>query len=209
MLLLSLQFYRLTDHTMKKLSALVLALGFLFFLGCAKTTPTTINDASWTVTTALDIPDKNIPERQTYTNKVDGFTLQFPGDRTFQEKVYWASVMFSSPISENDKIKENVSVMKKPLDKASTLEEYYVITKEWFAIMSGYAEMENTTIQVNDLDAKKIVFKWSLQDTQLQFEEIFLIKDKFVYTITYTATEATFDDYIQKVNEMIATLEIK
>lgn len=46
MLLLSLQFYRLTDHTMKKLSALVLALGFLFFLGCAKTTPTTINDAS-------------------------------------------------------------------------------------------------------------------------------------------------------------------
>jgi hypothetical protein len=46
--------------------------------------------------------------------------------------MYGASVVFSSPTSETDKIKENVSIMKKPLPagKSYTLEEYYTITKE-------------------------------------------------------------------------------
>jgi hypothetical protein len=36
-----------------------------------------------------------------------------------------------------------------------------------------------------------------------------LIKNNAVYTIVYTATESTFNDYAKKVDEMIATFIIK
>jgi hypothetical protein len=59
------------------------------------------------------------------------------------------------------------------------------------------------------MDAKKIIFKSIYKDYKLQFEEVFIIKNTTLYTITYTATEATFNDFAQQVNEMIATFEIK
>lgn len=157
----------------------------------------------------MSVPEQNIPKRQSYENKIDGFSLQFPGDWIFQEKVYGASVVFSSPITETDKIKENVMIVKSPLDKPYTLEEYYLILKATSATQPNYVEIESSTIKVNDLDAKKIIYKSSSNTTKLQFEQILLIKDKSVYTFTYTATEATFAEYAQKINEMIATLEIK
>lgn len=100
-------------------------------------------------------------------------------------------------------------IIKAPLDKAYTLEEYYLILKAEAAKLPDYVEIENSSIKVNEVDAKKILYKSSSNSTKLQFEQILLIKDKSVYTFTYTATEATFADYAQKVNEMIATLEIK
>lgn len=152
---------------------------------------------------------QNTPERQTYQNKPNGFSLQFPGDRTFQENVYGAAVVFSSPITETDKIKENVSVVKKPLTKEYTLEDYYTLLKEELVKQPDYMEIENSTIKVNNLDAKKMIFKSSSNNTKLEFEQIVLIKNKAVYILTYTATEATFKEYAQKIDEMIATLEIK
>lgn len=183
--------------------------GSIFLLGCTKTVPADTETTTWTSVTPVNIPQKNIPKRQSYENKLDGFSLQFPGDWTFQEKVYGASVVFSSPVTETDKIKENVMIVKKPLENEATLEEYYLMLKAEAAKQPNYAEIESSTIKVNDLDAKKIIYKSSSNSTKLQFEQILLIKNKSTYTFTYTATEATFAEYIQKVNEMIATLEIK
>jgi hypothetical protein len=194
---------------MKKALSLIVLTVSLFLFGCAKNvSPSTGDSTGNALTTTGDI-QQNLPKRQTYQNKTDGFSLQFPGDRTFQEKVYGASVMFSSPISETDKIKENVSIAKKPLSKDSTLEEQYTLLKEVLTKQADYLEVENSSIKVNDIDAKKTIFKSSLNSTKLQFEQVLLIKDKALYIFTYTATEATFGDYIQKVNEMVATLEIK
>ena len=183
-------------------------MGWLLFLGwCTKTPPTTTTTT--TPATGEVVIEQKADERQTYQSKKDWFSIQFPGTRSFQEDIYGASVLFSSPTDENDKIRENLAIAKKPMNKAYTLEEYYTLTKGDLEKQSGYTEIENTTIKINDLDAKKVIFTSSINSTKLQFEELLLIKDNFVYIITYTATEATFDQYIQKVDEMIATLEIK
>ena len=204
-----LLFYRFTRHTMKNFLSLILLAGSIFLLGCTKPVPVDIETSTWTNTTPTNIPEENIPKRQSYENKIDGFSLQFPGDRTFQEKVYGASVVFTSPITETDKIKENVMIVKSPLDKPYTLEEYYLILKAESAKQPNYVEIESSTIKINDLDAKKIIYKSTSNSTKLQFQQVLFIKDDFVYTFTYTATEATFAEYAQKINEMIATLEIK
>lgn len=191
---------------MKKIFSLVLVSGLIFLFGCTKNWTAPIDDTS---ATTWQIDTEATPELQSYENKKDGFSIQFPGTRSFQEDVYGSSVMFASPTDENDKIKENIGIMKKTLSKTYTLDEYYALNKETLSAQTGYAEVENTMITVNDLEAKKVIFKSAMNDTKLQFEQIFVIKGGFVYIITYTATEATFDDYIQDLNDMIASLEIK
>jgi len=100
--------------------------------------------------------------------------------------------------------------MKNILDKAYTLDEYYAMTKpELINLIHDFTEVSNENIIVNDIDAKKIIYKGVQSDTKLQREQVYLIKDTTVYIITYTASEATFNEFAQKVDEMIATLEIK
>lgn len=199
-------FYRLNKNFMKKLIPLMLVTGLLFLFGCAKNVPTAI-DASGAITTGAST-DQNVNERQIYESKTDRFTIQFPTTRTLQEDIYGASVVFSSPLSTGDTLKENVGIVKSSLKKEYTLDEYYLLNKEVLATQSGYMEIESTDIKVNDLNAKKSIFKTSMNGTNLQFEQVLIIKGKFAYIITYTATEETFSQYIQKVDEIVATLEI-
>ncbi len=156
------------------------------------------------------MPQQNVPERQSYTSKTDGYSVQFPGDRTFQEHVYGSSVMFFSPLSSWDTIKENVGITKKALDKTYTLDEYYTLTKpELIKLIPGFTEISNQSIKVNDIDAKKLIYTWTQWTTTLEWEQIYVIKNAVVYILTYTATEATFSEYTQKVDEIVATREIK
>lgn len=187
---------------MKKILSLVLAAGLLFLFWCAKTTPAT------TDTTMTN--QENAPERQMYENKEYWFSIQFPGNRIFEEKKFGADVMFFTPLGEWDQLQENVGVMKKALDKDYTLTEYYELTKpELIKLIPEFTEISNEPIKINDIDAQKLIYKGKQGDTKLQREQIYLIKNKNVYVLTYTATEDTFNEFAQKVDEMAATLEIK
>ncbi len=193
---------------MKKVLSLTLTAGLVFLFGCAKSWPTVI--ITTPTTTGQNVTGQNVPERQTYESKTDWFSVQFPGTRTFQENVYGSTVMFFTPLTEGDTLKENVGIMKKVLDKDYTLDEYYALTKpELVKLIPDFTEISNETIKVNDIDAQKLIYKWTQGTTKLQWEQIYLIKNKAVYIVTYTATEATFSQFAQKVDEMAATLEIK
>ena len=118
--------------------------------------------------------------------------------------------MFFTPITPEDTLKENVGIMKKTLDKDYTLDEYYTKTKpELLKLIPGFAEVSNTTVKINDIDAQKLIYKGMQGTTKLQWEQIYLIKNKAVYIITYTATEGTFDQFTQQLDELLATLTIK
>jgi len=102
--------------------------------------------------------EQNI-KRQTYENKTDGFSLQYPGDRTFQENVYESSVMFFSPLSGNDTIQENFGIKKAILPQAYTLNEYYDLTKpQLIQRIPGFTEVSNESIKINDMDAQKLIY---------------------------------------------------
>ncbi|MEI6119317.1 MAG: DcrB-related protein [bacterium] len=118
--------------------------------------------------------------------------------------------MFFTPTLSGDTLKENVGIMKKVLDKDYTLDDYYAITKpELVKLIPGFTEISNEPIKINDLDAQKLIYIGTQGTTKLKWEQVYLIKDKAVYIVSYTATTDTFADYAQKIDEMIATLEIK
>ena len=194
----------------KKFLSLILVGWLLFLFGCAKISPTTVSVNTWDILTEQPAIEQSTIERQTYENTTDGFAVQYPGDRTFEENVYGSSVMFFTPTLSGDTLKENVGIMKKALDKNYTLDEYYAITKpELIKLIPGFTEISNETIKINDLDAQKLIYVWTQGATKLKWEQVYLIKNKAVYIVSYTATTATFADYAQKIDEMVATLEIK
>jgi len=105
------------------------------------------------------VTEQNVPERQAYENKTDGFSIQFPGTRNFQENVYGSSVMFFTPLLSGDTLKENVGIMKKALDKDYTLDDYYATTKpELVKLIPGFTEVSNEKIQINGMDAQKLIY---------------------------------------------------
>ena len=133
---------------MKKLLSLLVLSGFLFLFGCTKNV----------ATTDTTIPQQGA-EQQVYESKTDGFSLNYPGDRRFQENVYGSSVMFFSPQLSGDTIKENMGIIKKNLDKDYSLTEYYAITKpELLKNIPGFTEVSNETIKVNNIDAQKLIY---------------------------------------------------
>ena len=152
-------------NIMKKFLSLVLITGLLFLFGCAKrlSTTTPVTTTTVTETTPSEVittaPVQKVAERQPYENKANGFSIQFPGTRTFQEDVYGSAAMFFTPLAEGDTLKENVGIMKKALDKDYTLDEYYAITKpELLKLIPGFSEVSNTAIKVNDIDAQKLIY---------------------------------------------------
>lgn len=191
---------------MKKLFSLSLLVAVVFMVGCTKNVPTTNEAMTWSLvpTTGQDIA------RQPYENVAKWFSLQVPGTRTIQENVFQADVVFFSPLSEWDTIKENVSLLQKKLEKSLTPSEYYDITKPELAkTMTDFVEISNETININGIDAQKIIYKGTQWGLLLQREQVYLIKDKVSYVLTYTAPATTFDQFAQTVDEMVATLEIK
>jgi hypothetical protein len=63
-------------------------------------------------------------------------------------------------LSSGDTIKENVGIMKRALDKSYTLDDYYAITKpELVKLIPGFTEISNEKIQVNAIEAQKLIYK--------------------------------------------------
>jgi len=185
---------------MKKIFSFALLASFLVLLGCGKAIPSEVTS------------DKNqsTSNFQTYESKTDKFSIQFPREWTFQENVYGASVMFFSPLAKDDILRENLGIIKKELDKEYTLTDYYTITQpELQKLIPNFTEVSNETLQINGIDAQKLIYKGTQGDVKLQWEQVYLIKNKVVYIITYTATEDTFDEYIKDVETTIGSLELK
>ncbi len=185
---------------MKKILSLALFASFLVLFGCGKATPSDVTSSETQPTNHF----------QAYQSQADNFSIQFPGGWTFQENVYGASVMFFSPLAKDDTLRENLGIVKKELDKEYTLTEYYTATQpELQKLIPNFTEVSNETIQINGIDAQKLIYKGTQGDVKLQREQVYLIKNKVVYIITYTATEDTFDEYIKDVDTTIRSLEFK
>jgi len=167
----------------------------------------------WCTSTKTDTPladTQETAEIQTYENKTNNFSVKYPGTREFQEDVYGSDVMFFTPLKENDKLRENIGIMKKDLDKSYSLDEYYALTKpELENMIPDFVEVSKENITVNGIDAQKLIYQGTQWEFTLKWEQIYLIKDNAVYITTYTATQETFWEFIEEVDAMVSTLEVK
>ena len=112
--------------------------------------------------------------------------------------------------SADDKLKENVGIGVTTETKTYTLDEFRQVRKASFdKQFSGFVEVSNENIKINDMDAKKVIYTCMQENMKLKFEEVYVVKGNTRYIITYTATEGTFNEFAKNVDEIIATFEIK
>ncbi len=120
---------------MKKFLSLLLLPVFLVVVGCSSS----ITQQSDTLS-------------ETYTNKTDMFSLQFPDSWTFQENVYNSSVMFFSPQEHENDLRENFGIIKNELERTYTPEEYYTIYHPELAkSITNYIEISKEDIMINNI----------------------------------------------------------
>jgi len=146
---------------MKKFLSLAFFASLLVLFGCSKTPSTPGADLPTTTTEEVAaVQTEEVVAVQTYESKTDKFSLQFPATRTFEENVYGSSVMFFTPLAQDDKLRENIGIVKKTLDKEYTLDEYYTLTKpELQKLIPSFSEVSNETINIKDVNAQKLIYK--------------------------------------------------
>jgi hypothetical protein len=147
---------------------------------------------------------------QIYEN-ASGFSLEYPGNRTYQEGVYGSLVMFFSPWSgTGDKFKENLGVVSELLPSDMTVDEYYALAKPQLQqIVKDYTELLNENITIDGLTAKKIIYRGTQGTYKLQREQVFFIKNKVAYVLTYTASADTFNDRNTEAEKIIVSFKVK
>ena len=130
---------------MKKIFSLALLTSLVFVFGCTSKPTSTITESA---------------ELQTYESKTENFSIQFPVTREFQENIYGSNVIFFTPMEENDKIRENIGIIKKELDKNYSLDEYYALTKpELENMIPDFVEISKENISINGIDAQKLIYQ--------------------------------------------------
>ncbi len=114
-------------------------------------------------------------------------------------------VMFFSPQGgSGDKFKENLGIVSETLPSDMTVDEYYALAKPQLQqIVKDYTELSNANITLDGLTAKKIIYQGTQSTYKLQREQVFFIKNKVAYVLTYTAVADTFNDRSKDAEKII------
>ncbi len=183
---------------MKKKLLLLSFFSLILIAGC--TTSTT--DESTGITTKIT---SNKYENKQYRLKID-----FPSNRTFQENIYWATVMFFSPEQENKSSRENLGITIKLIHSGVNLEDLYLENKEVLAALSDDLLIENEKdVEIDYYPAKEVVYSFSQQDINFKQKQVLLIKEWLVYMFSYTATADNYKQHLKDADKMIYNASVR
>jgi len=145
-----------------------------------------------------------------YTSNDYNFSIQYPTTWNMEENAFWSHVMMFTPQVEWDNFRENVGVITEELPSTISVDEYYKQAKvHLIDFIADFDEVKNENMKVAGYDAKKIQYLGSQWTYNLKWQQVFFIKDKTTYVVTYTAMADTFDEFVGTVDEMIETMTVK
>jgi len=114
--------------------------------------------------------------------------------------------MFFAPQGEGDKIKENLWIVTEELTGDVQLASYFELTKGSIeSVIHDYKVEKEEAITVNGGNAMKIIYKGTEGENKLEWQQIVTLKWTTAYIFTYTATEDTFNNFIDEVDAIINT----
>lgn len=178
---------------MKKILTIVLTLSFLSTMWCSlNQEKTQSNDLEKEIIKELNIESDN----NYYENKIENFSINFPKEWTLKENEYWFNTIIFTP--KDDDINENVWISVQKLQKFLSVQEYYEETKSQLQeTLIWFKEIKNENIEIWWLNWKKTQYEHKSWEKTLYSQQSFLISpENIVYSINYTATKQTFDNFL-------------
>lgn len=136
-----------------------------------------------------------------YTNDMYKFSLTYPKAREQHQDDGNFIVSFHSPT--DDDFNENIGVTTEILDKTMTLDAYYAEAKKLLSdTITNFSEKEVVNTTLNSIPVKKVVFQGEIDGVSYQRQQYVIIRNRFVYVLTYTAKPNTFSIYLEDFEDI-------
>ncbi|MBO6879000.1 MULTISPECIES: PsbP-related protein [Winogradskyella] len=140
----------------------------------------------------------------------DNYSINYPSDWEYSDQNPQPTVAFMlySPeeSQKEDRYRESINLTVEALSMADyTLDEYTKLVLDQVKEKIPTAKMISALpVSIGDVDATNIV--WSADfgnGTVLQFNQLFAVKDRIAYVLTFSSTEAEYDKYIEDASKIL------
>ena len=198
---------------MKKL--LILAVVFLLILSsCSPREPGNI---------AAEIADDNGDIFRLANNNAVDFYFYYPENFIIDKNAAMISVFISDPDFIGDDL-ETGAVFEAPVNPnlsafvfSMGADNYDNATQYWDEYMKpSYSETfkdifieSGEDIEIAGLNGRKYIYTMSVGGLEYKFAQVLFIKNREVYTLTYTATPEKFDKHSRVMDVVVDTFEFK
>lgn len=134
---------------------------------------------------------------ETYTNKEKGYTIELPADWTKQEGFMGLDVISLSPAeSDQDKFRENASVLSGKLDAPITLDEFYTENlKNLQKSLIDFKLESSGDITIDGQKAKWLVYTHKQGNFVSKVVQYFIMVKDRAYLITAGAEPSAYDKF--------------
>lgn len=145
---------------------------------------------------------------EVYRNSQYALSIQFPADWTKEENVPGAVIKFFAPLQDAaDVFSENLNIIVEDLGEHLTLDEYSQLSLQELQKVRGVdVRLSNTTLA--GLPAQEAIFTMDLQGSSMDFRQIWTVKDKRAYILTFTSETGTYADYAGIFTQMTASFKL-
>lgn len=147
----------------------------------------------------------------TYQNRELGFALEFPEQWDVGQAPNDHTVVLLSPLEgEKDTFRENMNVIVTKLDIDIKLEDLFNYNVENAKkMLPSFTPVEVEPTELSGLKAMKLTYTFVVQETTLKNIVYILLKDRTMYTITFSCMEGRFDEFRPLFETIAASLQIK
>ncbi|MHC4563195.1 MAG: PsbP-related protein [Planctomycetota bacterium] len=144
-----------------------------------------------------------------YKDKTHAFSLTLPKGWRVKDNVAGVHVMFVSPVKQGDTFNENINIVVGPGGELPEPEAYAK------ALVAGIGasfpdvkvvQAEATTI--NEMKALRTVYTYTLQKFSIKSVQYVIATDSKSFTVTCTALEETFDDFLEAFEAAVESFEL-
>ncbi len=147
----------------------------------------------------------------TYSNKTYGFQVRYPSDWKFKENINGTVVTFIAPKSSKfAAFQENLNIIVQDLSAHPlSLKEYSKQAVGQLTAMYNNVEILDTdSIIMSNLPATKIEYLMKAE-FKIKLIQVWTVKDKKAYLITFSADADRFDQYKGKAMGIIKSFKLK
>lgn len=120
-------------------------------------------------------------------------------------------IFFSEPESPNDSFRENVNLLIQDLrERPMTLKEYTELSLKQIKTHLSHGKLSKSkTIKTKNGEAQLLIYTSSSGIRQLKYQQIFLIKHKKAYVLTYTAEQNKFKKFLPEAKAIFDSFIVK
>lgn len=147
-----------------------------------------------------------------YTNKMHGFTMQYPENWSLQEGQYGTLVSFSSPQEKNDTFLENINVVTEELPanyKNLSLEDYVSTSLESLKkSLNDFKLVETKSIQLSGQTGKQVTYTVTQGELKPYTRQFVTLKNGVAYIVTYITTQSDPTKYLDVATQVVNSFKL-